>query len=54
MDKGTARGMIQAQIFNIAIQTRSGRQIAEFDPDGLDAGEVRKACDMTPKKPSKD
>lgn len=54
MDKGTARGMIQAQVFNIAIPTRSGRQIAEFDPDGLDAAQVRKACDLTPKKPSKD
>jgi hypothetical protein len=54
MDKGTARGVIQAQVFNIAIPTRSGRQIAEFDPDGLDSDEVRKACDITPKKPSKD
>ncbi len=54
MDKGTARGMIQAQVFNIAIPTRSGRQIAEFQPEGLEVGEVRKACDLTPKKPSKD
>jgi hypothetical protein len=54
MDKGTARGMIQAQIFNIAMPTRSGRQIAEFSPDGLDLDQVRKECDLTPKKPSKD
>jgi hypothetical protein len=54
MDKGTARGLIGAQVFNIAIPTRSGRQIAEFDPAGLDPQEVRKACDLTPKKPSGD
>jgi len=54
MDKGTARGLLQAHIFNIAIPTRSGRQIAEFHPDGLDIEQVHKACDLTPKKPSKD
>ena len=54
MDKGTVRGMLGASIFNIAIPTRSGRQIAEFHPGGLDVGQVRKACDLTPKKPSKD
>jgi hypothetical protein len=54
MDKGTARGMMQAQVFNVALPTRSGRQIAEFSPAGLDVNEVRKACDLTPKKPSKD
>jgi hypothetical protein len=54
MDKGTARGILQANVFNIAIPTRSGRQIAEFQPDGLDLDEVRRACDLTPKKPSKD
>jgi hypothetical protein len=54
MDKGTTRGMIQAQVFNIALPTRSGRQIAEFSPVGLDLGMVRKECDLTPKKPSKD
>jgi hypothetical protein len=54
MDKGTARGMIRANIFNIAIPTRSGQQIAEFDPAGLSVDQVRKACDITPKKPSKD
>lgn len=54
MDKGTARGMVGARVFNIAIPTRSGRQIAEFDPAGLDIAQVRKACDITPKKPSAD
>lgn len=54
MDKGTARGLIGAQVFNVAIPTRSGRQIAEFQPEGLDLQEVRKACDLTPKKPSGD
>ena len=54
MDKGTARGMINAQVFNIALPTAGGRQIAEFTPAGLDLGRVRQACDITPKKPSKD
>lgn len=54
MDKGTVRGVIRAQVFNIAIPTRGGRQIAEFQPEGLDLDQVRKACDLTPKKPSKD
>jgi len=54
MDKGTTRGMIGSQVFNIALPTRSGRQIAEFSPFGLDLDQVRHACDITPKKPSKD
>lgn len=54
MDKGTVRGMIGAQVFNIAMPTRSGRQIAEFSPGGLNFGRVKEACDLTPKKPSKD
>ena len=54
MDKGTTRGMIGAQVFNIALPTRSGRQIAEFSPAGLNLDQVRQACDLTPKKPSKD
>lgn len=54
MDKGTARGIMGAHVFNIAIPTRSGRQIAEFDPVGLNIDPVRTACDITPKKPSKD
>ncbi len=54
MDKGTARGMIGAQVLNIALPTSGGRQIAEFSPAGLNTDEVHKMCDITPKKPSKD
>lgn len=54
MDKGTTRGLMGAQIFNVALPTRSGRQIAEFSPAGLNLDQVRKSCDITPKKPSKD
>src|SRR6266436_10155422 len=51
MDKGTVRGMIGAEVFNVEVRTRSGRQIAEFSPEGLDLAEVRKSCDLTPHKP---
>ena len=54
MDKGTVRGMIGAQVFNVKLPTRSGRQIAEFSPSGLDLDRVKHACDLTPKKPSSD
>ena len=54
MDKGTARGLINSQVFNVALPTRSGREIAEFSPAGLNLDMVRQACDITPKKPSKD
>jgi hypothetical protein len=54
MDKGTARGLMSAQVFNIALPTRSGRQIAEFAPAGLNFDRVKQACDLTPKKPSAD
>jgi hypothetical protein len=54
MDKGTVRGMIGANIFNVALPTRSGRQIAEFSPSGLNLDRVRQACDLTAKKPSTD
>ncbi len=54
MDKGTVRGMIGANVFNVALPTRSGRQIAEFSPAGLNVDRVKQACDVTPKKPSKD
>ena len=54
MDKGTVRGMIGAQVFNVELPTRSGRQIAEFSPGGLNLDRVRQACDLTQKKPSKD
>jgi len=51
MDKGTAREMLGAQIFNVESNTASGRQIAEFSPAGVDRGEIKKACDLTAKKP---
>ncbi len=54
MDKGTVRGMIGAQVFNIELPTRSGRQIAEFSPGGLNLDRVKQACDLTPKKPGTD
>ena len=54
MDKGTTRGMMGAELLRIALPTRNGREIAEFSPAGLDVSEVRRACDLTPKKPSKD
>ena len=54
MDKGTVRGMMGANIFNVALPTRSGRQIAEFSPGGLNLDRVRQACDLTAKKPSTD
>jgi hypothetical protein len=54
MDKGTTRGLIGAQVFKVELPTRSGRQIAEFSPAGLDLDQVRRACDVTPRKPNKD
>ena len=51
MDKGTVRGMIGAQVFNVEVRTRRGPQIAEFSPAALDLGEVRKSCDLTPHRP---
>ena len=54
MDKGTARGLIGSQVFNVALPNRNGREIAEFSPAGLNLDAVRQACDLTPKKPSKD
>jgi hypothetical protein len=51
MDKGTVRGMIGAQVFNLEVRTRSGPQIAEFSPAGLNLDEVRHSCDLTPHKP---
>lgn len=54
MDKDTVRGLLGAQVFNIALPMRNGREIAEFSPAGLDLGRVREACDLKPKKPSSD
>jgi hypothetical protein len=54
MDKGTVRGMMGAQIFKVELPTRSGQQIAEFSPGGLNLDRFKQACDLTPKKPSTD
>jgi hypothetical protein len=54
MDKGTTRGLIGAQIFKVEVRTKAGREIAEFSPAGLNQDRVHQACDLTPKKPSKD
>lgn len=51
MDKGTIRGAIGAQLFNVEVRTRSGYTIAEFSPAGLNLDAVRQACDLTPHKP---
>ncbi len=51
MDKGTIRGMLGGEVFNIEVKTRSGPQIAEFSPAGIDLSEVKRACDLTPHKP---
>lgn len=51
MDKGTVRGSIGANVFNVEVRTRSGYSIAEFSPVGLNLDEVRSACDLTPHKP---
>jgi len=50
MDKGTIRGAMASQVFNVEIKTRTGYAIAEFSPAGLNLDEVRKSCDLTPKK----
>lgn len=51
MDKGTTREMLGAQVFKVEIQTPTGPEIASFSPAGIDLGRVKKACDLTPKKP---
>lgn len=51
MDKGTVRGAMGAQVFNVEIRTRTGYSIAEFSPAGLDLDQVRQACDLKPGKP---
>ena len=51
MDKGTVRGALGSQVFNIEVRTRQGFAISEFSPAGINLGEVKQACDLTPKKP---
>lgn len=54
MDKGTTRELIGAHIFKVEIRGRAGPEIVEFSPAGLDLPRVKQACDLTPRKPSKD
>lgn len=51
MDKGTVRGLLSGQVFNVEFRTPRGAQIAEFSPAGLDMGRFEDACHLTPKKP---
>ena len=53
MDKGTTRELIGSHVFKVEIPGRRGPEIAEFSPSGLDLARVRQACDLSPKKPSK-
>jgi hypothetical protein len=50
MDKGTVRALFGAHVFNLEVRTKSGPQIAEFSPEGLDPAEVKQSCDLTPHK----
>jgi hypothetical protein len=54
MDKGTTRELIGSRVFKVEIPGRRGPEIAEFSPAGLDLVRVKQACDLTPRKPSKD
>jgi hypothetical protein len=54
MDKGTLRELIGARVFKVELPGRRGPEIAEFSPAGLDLVRVKQACDLTPRKPSKD
>lgn len=54
MDKGTTRELIGADVFKVQIRGRNGPEIAEFSPAGIDLARVKEACDLAPKKPSKD
>ena len=54
VDKGTTRALIGAHIFNVEIRGRRGPEIAEFSPGGLDLAQVKRTCDLTPKRPGKD
>lgn len=53
MDKGTTRELIGSHIFKVQLRGQYGAEIAEFSPAGLDLGRVKQACDLTPRKPSK-
>jgi hypothetical protein len=51
MDKGTTREMLGAQVFKVEIPSPQGPEIASFSPAGINLDRVKKACDLTPKKP---
>src|SRR6202162_3994253 len=51
MEKCTVRAILVADVFNVEVRTRTGYAIAEFSPAGLNLGEVKSACDLTPHKP---
>src|ERR1700691_3299722 len=51
MDKGTVRGVIGAELFNLEVRTRTGPQISEYWPGGLILAEGRAGWDLTPHKP---
>jgi hypothetical protein len=51
MDKGTTRELLGADVFKAEIQTPRGPEIATFSPAGINLDRVKKACDLTPKKP---
>ncbi len=54
MDKGTTRELIGSRIFKVQLPGPHGPEIAEFSPGGLDLNRVKAACDLTPRKPSRD
>jgi hypothetical protein len=51
MDKGTTRELLGADVFKAEIQTPRGPEIATFSPAGINLDRVKRACDLTPKKP---
>lgn len=51
MDKGTTRELLGASVFKVEIQIPQGSEITTFSPAGIDLNRVKKACDLTPKKP---
>jgi hypothetical protein len=54
MDKGTTRELIGARVFKVQIRGRNGApEIAEFTPAGLNLARIKQACDLAPKRPSK-
>ena len=54
MDKGTARGLIGAQVFKVELAHQEWTADCRVFTGWTEFDEVRKACDLTPKKPSND